>query len=278
MTYSHFVLAFFSVLSAASTDSRTCAVATELALYYCTLGKGAPTVVIEAGMRDTSASWLDVARELAETNKIIIYDRAGNGRSSPGAFPRSSRQVAADLKALLDETSVSTPIVLVGHSIGGWHARIFTEENPERVGALVLIDSPHEAFEKLRLEALPEDERQERIDLLAESRQSLSDTIRSEYAELEKTREYFLSTTHSFDLPVIVLSAESHEWGTESIDDLLDRTWRKQQHALSEMSGCGSLLFTQNSGHNIHRDDPALVVSTIRLAISRVNQSCEPGR
>src|SRR5215213_1345256 len=57
----------------------------------CT-GSGSPTVVIDAGHGDSSASWGWVQPEVARTTRVCTYDRAGIGWSEASPYPRTARQ------------------------------------------------------------------------------------------------------------------------------------------------------------------------------------------
>src|SRR3712207_3553060 len=60
----------------------------------CT-GTGSPTVVIDAGWGDWSASWSSwVQPEVAKTTRVCTYDRAGMGWSEAGPLPRSEEHTS----------------------------------------------------------------------------------------------------------------------------------------------------------------------------------------
>ncbi len=89
-------------------------------LHINCLGTGSPTVVIDAGSGDWSASWSNrVQPEVARTTRVCVYDRAGIGWSEPGPLPRTAERFARELRALLDHAHIPGPYVLVGHSLLG---------------------------------------------------------------------------------------------------------------------------------------------------------------
>src|SRR5512133_2063465 len=57
----------------------------------CT-GTGSPTVVVESGWGDMSATWGWVQPEIAKTIRICTYDRAGMGWSESRPQPRHARE------------------------------------------------------------------------------------------------------------------------------------------------------------------------------------------
>src|SRR5262245_12758597 len=111
-------------------------------LHLNCLGTGSPTVVIEAGLGDWSASWSSwVQPKVAKTTRVCTYDRAGMGYSEAGPLPRTAEQFAKELHTLLQHTSIPGPYVLVGHSMGGLPVRVFAHEYASDVAGVVLIES-----------------------------------------------------------------------------------------------------------------------------------------
>jgi pimeloyl-ACP methyl ester carboxylesterase len=110
-------------------------------LHYECSGSGAPTVVLDAGLLDSTAVWSAVQPAIARHARVCAYDRAGNGQSSPVHGARTARDQVDDLRRLLASARIRTPIVLVGHSWGGLLARLFTHDYPSLVAGVVLVDA-----------------------------------------------------------------------------------------------------------------------------------------
>jgi pimeloyl-ACP methyl ester carboxylesterase len=106
---------------------------------YCT-GSGSPTVVIESGWGEYSATWGWVQPEVARTTRVCTYDRAGMGWSEPSPYPRMARQFATELHTLLVKANEPGPYVLVAHSLGGYTVRVYANDYPDEVSGLVLVD------------------------------------------------------------------------------------------------------------------------------------------
>jgi pimeloyl-ACP methyl ester carboxylesterase len=106
----------------------------------CT-GTSSPTVVIESGWGDMSASWGWVQPEVAKTMRVCTYDRAGMGWSEVSPEPRTAREFALELHTLLAKANEPGPYVLVGHSLGGYTMQVYAHDYPAEVSGLVLIDS-----------------------------------------------------------------------------------------------------------------------------------------
>jgi len=107
-------------------------------------GQGLPTVILESGSGGPSVDWLIVQPEVAKFARVCSYDRAGYGWSDSGPEPRSSLQIARELKQLLQAAGEKGPYVLVGHSMGGYDIRVYTGQYPNDVAGMVLVDASHE--------------------------------------------------------------------------------------------------------------------------------------
>jgi pimeloyl-ACP methyl ester carboxylesterase len=108
---------------------------------HCT-GSGSPTVILEAGASSFAIDWALVQPEIARTNRVCSYDRAGHGWSDPGGGGES--RVVANLHALLQAAGERPPYVLVGASRGGVYVRLYHARYPEEVVGMVLVDPTHE--------------------------------------------------------------------------------------------------------------------------------------
>jgi len=259
----------------------------------CT-GTGSPTVIIEAGLGDWSLPWNAVQEEVAKTTQVCTYDRAGMGYSEASPLPRTAEQFAFELHTLLERANVEGPYVLVGHSLGGLTVRIFVRDYPTEVAGVVLIDSmsPRQRAQP-EMEIAPQTSyrpsafslpyflgRIGLVRLLAEPLgliQHLPAQTQPAYAAFAVTPQTaqtfvdeFFSVQESLaqadavktfgDLPMIVL--------TGVIDE--QDGWQTWQTELLELSSNSQQIILENSGHNIHIDQPDAVVTAIVDMVSQL--------
>lgn len=104
------------------------------------IGSESPTVVFEQGGEGMIFNWANVLPAISSLARICVYDRGGFGWSDPPRYPVTARSVTDDLHALLMRAGVTGPIVLVGHSVGGFYATMYADRFPEEVAGLVLVD------------------------------------------------------------------------------------------------------------------------------------------
>ena len=110
-------------------------------LHINCVGRGSPTVVLDAGSGGFSAHWVRVQREVSGTTGVCSYDRAGMGWSEMGPEPRDAKQISIELHTLLKGANIEGPYVLVGHSFGGLYVRTYAARYPDEVAGVVLVDS-----------------------------------------------------------------------------------------------------------------------------------------
>lgn len=122
-----------------------------LPLCVCTWGNPAdPPILLLHGMLDQGATWEMVATRLAADGFYVVApDLRGHGRS--GHAPLCSEYHLVDFVADMDvivqhwceagQSLANQPITLVGHSMGSLVAAMLAAARPDRIAALVLVES-----------------------------------------------------------------------------------------------------------------------------------------
>jgi 2-succinyl-6-hydroxy-2,4-cyclohexadiene-1-carboxylate synthase len=105
------------------------------------LGAGPPFVMVHGftGARDDFA---DHASRFAEAATVVTFDHRGHGESDKPATVEAYTldRLVADTLEVADALGFER-FTLLGHSMGGMVARRLALQRPERVGALVLMDT-----------------------------------------------------------------------------------------------------------------------------------------
>ena len=103
-------------------------------------GSDLPPMVLLHGLRDCARSWDTFARSMASDYRVIVLDSRGHGDSAwaePGGY--RFHDYVSDVEALIEYFGLPD-LVLIGHSAGGRYAWNYAVDNPDRVGALVVVD------------------------------------------------------------------------------------------------------------------------------------------
>jgi pimeloyl-ACP methyl ester carboxylesterase len=260
---------------------------------YCT-GQGGPAVTLEAPAAGLSALWRPVQEAVSRFTRVCSYDRAGFGWSEPGPAPRTSKQIALELHALLTQAGVPRPYVPGGSVIcgipraglrrsisgGGWRrcagrclasrpgpARLHLPENQMRTFQKwepfipvmrrfgILRIGLHD--DEPALASLPKDVRGEVLYL-----REKTNSYRTLYREGAAWAESADQVRKSGDLgakPLIVLTGgrvAEPKWRAIWVDGL--------QAEMAHLSSRGKQIVLGNSGHGIQFEAPDAVADAIQ--------------
>src|SRR5580704_10944056 len=110
-------------------------------IYNKAHGSG-PALLLTHGYSSTSAMWQGQVDALSRHHKLVLWDMRGHGESDypddPAAY--SEALTVGDMAALLDQVGAASAIV-GGLSLGGYMSLAFYRAHPERVRALLIIDT-----------------------------------------------------------------------------------------------------------------------------------------
>ena len=98
-------------------------------------GSGEPLVYLHGA---GSTSGFEDLLPLSQFRRLIVPIHPGFGASDDDAGINSMLDYVVHYNALFDQLDLSSPIDLVGHSLGGWMASLFTVLNGRRVRRLAL--------------------------------------------------------------------------------------------------------------------------------------------
>ena len=108
-------------------------------LSYLDTGTG-PAVLFIHGLLMSHHNWAHLLDRMDDDQRVIIPDLFGHGSSAKPVGDYSLGAHAATLRDLLDRLEIET-VTIVGHSLGGGIAMLFSYLFPERVERLVLVSS-----------------------------------------------------------------------------------------------------------------------------------------
>lgn len=111
-------------------------------LYYEDHGDDGPVILLTHGYSATSQMWSGQIDMLSRDHRLVTWDMRGHGRSDSPDDPALYSEIAtvADMAALLD-TVGARRAVIGGLSLGGYMSLAFNRLHPDRVQALLIIDT-----------------------------------------------------------------------------------------------------------------------------------------
>lgn len=120
-----------------------------LPMHIRSMGRGGPTVVMDAAIGMPSLDWHQIQEKVALKTRVCTFDRPGYGWSQPVSGSRTSFNIAFELHELLKAAGEEPPYILVGHAFGALNMRYFASLYPNEVAGLILLDPFHEEMEEL---------------------------------------------------------------------------------------------------------------------------------
>jgi pimeloyl-ACP methyl ester carboxylesterase len=121
----------------------------ELNLEYKVIGNGKKILVIETGIGGSIYDWYSITQEIKEDFTIVLYHRAGYGKSEKSNIPRTTRNIALELNNLLERIGIKDKFIIMGHSFGGLCVQQYAKMYPNKLNGIILIDSTSFNFKKL---------------------------------------------------------------------------------------------------------------------------------
>jgi len=186
--------------------------------------------------------------------------------------PRTLRDMAQDLRALLQNAGVDGPYILVGHSMGGMLVRVYRDLYPAEVAGLVLVESAHPDMGRRLLAALPPESAGEPADLvtwrrfldyqwMATGRESYNLEGFDAQAGNAQTR----SARPLGDMPLTVISRSPGSIGFGDLPPLPPETaaalsgiWQELQGEMEGLSSRSGRVTAVHAGHMIPTEEPEL--------------------
>lgn len=241
------------------------------ALHMMTVGEGEFTVIFESGFGNDLSHWRNVAPAISHKAKVVVYSRAGYGKSDPVKQARNLTETTGELAQLIEQAKLKPPYIFVGHSYGSHIVRTYAAQNPSSVAGLVLVDPAHEQF-LLRLKQLDKTKTEA---FLAAYENMLPKKLQAQSKILMAIDER--GELPDFgplpNVPAAVLTSMVQEHPQFIIHSPQGKKlWRALHTELFNQFDTARHLVTSSSGHNIAVQEPELVITAINTVINQASQ------
>ena len=232
-------------------------------IYVRCTGAGSPTVILEGGDEDTSASYAFAVPALAKVTRTCVYDRANLGQSDPAPGPRGLPELVADLEHTISAAEIPGPYVLVGTSGGGYITAGYAFAHPRRVAGMVFVDVGHPF-----VDPPPPVVRETRWD-------SPVNVEKRDYLQVEK--DGWSARRRVGDIPVTIISNKY------SADEIAGSEFASERRGMRSnvQDQRGWLVLSPqarqrvvHTGHAVEEEDPTLVTDAI-LWVVRAARAAE---
>lgn len=106
-------------------------------LHYRKYGEGQPIVILH-GLFGSSDNWQTLGKKFADNFEVYLVDQRNHGHS-PKSTEFNYQLLSDDLFKLITDLKLEK-IILIGHSMGGKTVMTFTQQHPEFIDKLIVVD------------------------------------------------------------------------------------------------------------------------------------------
>ena len=216
--------------------------------------------------------------------------------------------MARELHAALKKDGLQGPYVLVGHSAGAYHVRVFADMFPDDVVGMVLLDPSHEDQQArfppefnvmadeidrmilmyktmtffgisritglFKSAGLPEAQRPAAI--ARANRYSEIQAAAAEMLAMTQCSDQTRATGSLRDLPLTVMTGAKKQEPipglTAEVEEEAARVWLEMHRELTALSTRGKHVITEKSGHMLQYEVPDEVIQQVREMVTSLQQ------
>ncbi|MFE7034160.1 alpha/beta fold hydrolase [Streptomyces sp. NPDC057621] len=217
-----------------------------------------PVVVLMAGGGDGLETMAGLQQTLSHQGRVCSYDRLGEGASDQPNGIQTVDDSGRILTGVLDRIVGDRPVVLAGHSLGGYIAARYAPDHRDRVTGLVLMDATIPALTAGIRKAIPE------------SATGMAAELRDQTIAVNEGQnpEQFLiadaPVRSAGRIPVRIVKHESQFSEVPDYGPALERMWAEGQQEWRALSARSRVSTAAGSGHYIHVDRPDVALKAIR--------------
>jgi len=253
-----------------------------ISLHYLDwVNKDVPPVVLLHGLYSNAHYWDFFSRNMASEYHILALDQRGHG-DSEWTESYGPRDFVPDLEAFVESLKLSE-FTLIGHSMSGINAVIYTARHPDKVRALVIVDIAPEiaagGIKRMEMERFNEPEafvsEEEAISYLKQLEPRQSDDfiqyqVRHALKQVEKGK-----LTFKYDRKLRGTELRSPAWLWEYVNQVIcpallvhgaesDMLTAEVAQTMASILPFGSLIDIDGAGHSVPGDKPEAFETAVR--------------
>jgi hypothetical protein len=243
--------------------TTTISLATHKLTTYSIMKNTKYLIVFETGLGDDHSIWnqKNLPSMINTKEDVLLYDRAGYGKSEKGPAPRNIEKLSSELDSVINKFANGRKVILVGHSLGGMIIRDYVIKNSSKTAGILFIDPSHETYNN------PTQSQEDLIynTFLSSNGVDFGGTM--EARELIEDSQYLTTLPNLPNVPVIVLTSMKVDASHNSTDR---QSWFNAHELLKTSLTDFTHISTTNSGHYIFLEEPNLVLDNLNLLISKL--------
>ncbi|MFE5429104.1 alpha/beta fold hydrolase [Peribacillus simplex] len=236
-------------------------------LLYNISGNGKPNIVLINGGSGPIEGWMKILPAISESSSVFSYNRFGVAGSDKPKESQDGINIVNTLRETLTIVGFEPPYLLVGHSLGGLYANLYSRLYPNEVAGIVFLESSTTkdiSLNEYQGKAVKTINKMFKVfDSMSSHKQF------NEVNFVEKTVDQIQQTDTFPEIPVFVITGGQEN---RMMPEEIRKKRLENQLELLSLSKNSKHIIAGKSGHFPQLSEPAIVIDSIKVCVEAINK------
>ncbi|WP_286178876.1 alpha/beta fold hydrolase [Bacillus sp. B4EP4a] len=236
-------------------------------LLYNISGNGKPNIVLINGGSGPIEGWIKILPAISESSSVFSYNRFGVAGSDKPKESQDGINIVNTLRETLTIVGFEPPYLLVGHSLGGLYANLYSRLYPNEVAGIVFLESSTTkdiSLNEYQVKAVKTINKMFKVfDSMSSHKQF------NEVNFVEKTVDQIQQTDTFPEIPVFVITGGQEN---RMMPEEIRKKRLENQLELLSLSTNSKHIIAEKSGHFPQLSEPTIVIDSIKVCAEAINK------
>ncbi len=236
-------------------------------LLYNISGNGKPNIVLINGGSGPIEGWMKILPAISESSSVFSYNRFGVAGSDKPKESQDGINIVNTLRETLTIVGFEPPYLLVGHSLGGLYANLYSRLYPNEVAGIVFLESSTTkdiSLNEYQGKAVKTINKMFKVfDFMSSHKQF------NEVNFVENTVDQIQQTDTFPEIPVFLITGGQEN---RMMPEEIRKKRLENQLELLSLSTNSKHIIAEKSGHFPQLSEPTIVIDSIKVCAEAINK------